>query len=158
MSDMPELNGFDTCRQIRRLPAHRDTPIVMVTGHEDTESINRAYGSGATDFISKPINWSLLGHRVRYLLRTSQVSQGLRESEARNRAFIRAIPDAILVIDKEGRVVEQVGGLDQKTFSVDDLPAELDGYLASAGSTCRSVRPSPEQRVQQGRRRSPGIL
>lgn len=123
--DMPRLNGFDTCREIRRLPRHRDTPVVMVTGHEDTESINKAYRSGATDFISKPINWSLLGHRVRYILRTSQVSQGLRESEARNRAFIRAIPDAILVVNQKGTVIEQVGGLGDRSFSVDSVPAEL---------------------------------
>ena len=123
--DMPNMNGFDACRKIRGMRRHKHTPIVMVTGHEDTESIDRAYQSGATDFISKPINWSLLGYRVRYILRTSQVSQGLRDSEARNRAFIRAIPDAILVIDAQGQVVEQVGGLDQKTFSLVDLPAEL---------------------------------
>lgn len=123
--DMPNMNGFDACREIRKSPQHRDTPIIMVTGHEDGESINRAYEFGATDFISKPINWSLLGHRVRYILRTSQVSQGLRDSEARNRAFIRAIPDAILVIDQKGRIVEQVGGLDQKTFSLEGLPEKL---------------------------------
>lgn len=123
--DMPKLNGFDTCREIRRLPRHRDTPIVMVTGHEDTDSINKAYQSGATDFISKPINWSLLGHRVRYILRTSQVSQGLRESEARNRAFIRAIPDAILIVNQKGSVLEQVGGRGHQAFSLDELPADL---------------------------------
>ena len=123
--DMPNMDGFKVCRTIRRKPEHRHTPIVMVTGHEDTESIDKAYQSGATDFISKPINWSLLGYRVRYILRTSQVSQGLRESEARNRAFIRAIPDSILVVDQQGKVVEQVAGLDQKTFSLDDMPEEL---------------------------------
>lgn len=123
--DMPRLNGFDTCREIRRMPRYRDTPVVMVTGHEDTDSINKAYQSGATDFISKPINWSLLGHRVRYILRTSQVSQGLRESEARNRAFIRAIPDAILIVNQDGKVLEQVGGLGHQNFCLDEVPAEL---------------------------------
>ena len=125
--DMPEMDGFEACREIRSRPAFRDTPIVMVTGHEDTKSIDQAYDNGATDFISKPINWSLLGYRVRYILRTSQISQGLRESEARNRAFMQAIPDEILVIDHRGRVVEKVGGSSNEAFSLDDLPVLMAG-------------------------------
>ena len=108
--EMPELNGFDTCRAIREIPEHRDTPVVMVTGKEDTESVDRAYLVGATDFFAKPINWSLLGHRIRYILRTSFVSRGLRESEAKNRAFISAIPDIMVVLDIENRCIEKAGG------------------------------------------------
>ncbi len=143
--DMPEIGGFEVCRKIRSRPEFKDTPIVMVTGHEDTKSIDKAYESGATDFISKPINWPLLGHRVRYIVRTSRISQGLRESEARNRAFIQAIPDAILVIDQQGRVVEQVGGASKEPFSLDDLPVLMAstwrrqvGYVLGSGQVQHS--------------------
>ena len=63
---MPEMNGFDTCRAIRAMPIGTTTPILMATGLDDIESIELAYQAGATDFISKPINWALLPHRVRY--------------------------------------------------------------------------------------------
>ncbi len=79
--EMPKLDGFAACSQIRRIQSMADTPIVMLTGREDDESIQHAYDSGATDFISKPINWSLLGHRVRYIMRATRVSKGLRQSE-----------------------------------------------------------------------------
>ena len=110
--EMPRLDGFAACSQIRRIKSMADTPIVMLTGREDDESIQSAYDSGATDFISKPINWSLLGHRVRYIMRATRVSQGLRESERKNRAFIRAIPDSMLVIDKGGVVLTHHRGKD----------------------------------------------
>jgi len=123
--DMPGIDGYEACRDVRSRRAFRDTPIIMVTGHEDSESIDMAYQSGATDFISKPINFSLLGHRVRYILRASQIGRGLRDSEARNRAFIKAIPDAIIVIDREGRAVEQAGAFTNAPIKKDEIPKRL---------------------------------
>ncbi len=68
---MPKLDGFDTCRAIRKLVNGIHTPILMVTGLEDLASIHRAFDSGATDFITKPINWPVLNYRVKYMLRAS---------------------------------------------------------------------------------------
>ena len=70
---MPEMDGFEACAAIRQLPDCQHVPIVMVTGADDTDSIQRAYDVGATDFMAKPINWLLLGHRVRYIHRASEV-------------------------------------------------------------------------------------
>ena len=76
---MPGLDGFETCRRLRASGAH--VPVIMLTGLEDTASIERAYDSGATDFISKPINWTLLRHRVRYALRAAAAVDELVRSE-----------------------------------------------------------------------------
>lgn len=103
--EMPVLDGFSACAEIRKHKAFADTPVVMLTGRDDDESIQQAYDCGATDFISKPINWSLLGQRVRYIVRASRVSRGLRESESKNQAFVRAIPDSMLVVDADGRLL-----------------------------------------------------
>jgi signal transduction histidine kinase len=69
------MDGFATCAALRKLPGGEQLPIVIITGLDDVDSINRAYEVGATDFITKPINWALFGHRVRYVLRASQVWQ-----------------------------------------------------------------------------------
>ena len=50
------------------------------------DSIAKAYESGATDFLTKPINWLLLKHRVRYILRSYQMYQMLQSNENRLRA------------------------------------------------------------------------
>ena len=75
---MPEMNGFDTCANIREMPETRHTPILMVTGLDDYESIDQAYKAGATDFYTKPINWLLLEHRIRYMLRLNRMEEELR--------------------------------------------------------------------------------
>lgn len=81
---MPDgMDGFETCAEFRKLPAGQHIPVLMMTGLEDMESINRAFEAGATDFITKPINIPLLGHRVRYMLRASHTTRRLAESERR---------------------------------------------------------------------------
>jgi len=67
--NMPGMSGFEVCTNIRRLAGGSDISIVMVTALEDAESIARSYDLGATDFISKPINWDTLPYRIQYLVK-----------------------------------------------------------------------------------------
>jgi signal transduction histidine kinase len=78
---MPKMDGFATCMEIRKLPEGEKLPIVIITGLDDEDSINRAFKAGATDFITKPITWALLGYRVRYILRASQEWQRRQQLE-----------------------------------------------------------------------------
>jgi len=78
---MPGMDGFETCAALRRLPGGDRTPILMLTGLDDTESITRAYEAGATDFAQKPLNGTILGYRVRYMLRAGSAIQALRKSQ-----------------------------------------------------------------------------
>ncbi len=76
---MPELNGFETCRKVRQMHRGGDVPILMVTSLEDEQSISRAFAAGATDYITKPVNFSVLRQRVRRLMQTSRVERHVRE-------------------------------------------------------------------------------
>lgn len=80
---MPEMDGFEACAVLRAERATRHVPVVMMTGLDDVASINRAYEAGATDFTSKPINYLLVAHRIRYILRAKTTADNLRASEAR---------------------------------------------------------------------------
>lgn len=80
---MPSVNGFDACKAIRRSPQSRHIPVLMLTGLDDVLATQLAFDAGATDFITKPINWPLLAERVRYALRSRHTERLLRESEER---------------------------------------------------------------------------
>jgi signal transduction histidine kinase len=80
---MPRMDGFALCRALRSRKESAYVPILMATGLDDVPSITRAYEAGATDFISKPINWVILGHRVRYMLRASRAFDELRQNQDR---------------------------------------------------------------------------
>ena len=80
---MPHLNGFETCWELRQRVRDMRLPILMLTGLDDVESVDLAFQAGATDFISKPINWALLIQRVRYALRDRDMFLDLEEKQQR---------------------------------------------------------------------------
>src|SRR5580693_1308523 len=73
--DMPGMDGYAVCRRLRAEARFASVPIVMVTGHEDAAAITRAFEAGATDFISKPVNWALLPRRLAYILRNAAAAE-----------------------------------------------------------------------------------
>jgi signal transduction histidine kinase len=78
---MPEMDGFETCAALRKMPGGTHVPVLIMTGLEDYQSITQAYDVGATDFIVKPINGLLLAHRVRYMVRAGQAMRDLHDSQ-----------------------------------------------------------------------------
>jgi predicted signal transduction protein with EAL and GGDEF domain/FixJ family two-component response regulator len=100
--EMPHMDGFAACRAIRDSENGATVPIVMVTGGDDLDAVTNAYEAGATDFVSKPINWPILGHRVLYVLRASDAIVRLRIADAQNRAVLAAIPDTFFRMDQGG--------------------------------------------------------
>ena len=92
---MPRMDGFEACSALRALPGGEHVPVIIATGLDDVESIARAYQAGATDFITKPVNWAILCHRVRYVLRASRIAAALRESEARYARAERGASDGL---------------------------------------------------------------
>jgi PAS domain S-box-containing protein len=77
---MPVMDGFDACRALRKLPGGESVPVLMLTGHEDLASINRAYEVGATDFLAKSNNLEIIAHRVRYMLRAARAFSELEKN------------------------------------------------------------------------------
>jgi two-component system, OmpR family, phosphate regulon response regulator PhoB len=68
---LPSLSGIEVCRQIRRRPATRDLPIIMVTARVEDQDAVRALDTGADDYITKPFALDALMARIRALLRRS---------------------------------------------------------------------------------------
>lgn len=108
--DMPELDGFSCCKALRELPGGPHTPVLMLTGLDDMESVERAYAAGATDFLTKPIHWAVLGHRLRYILRSAKAYADLHRAETKNRALVSALPDMMIRLDDKGTCLDvQIG-------------------------------------------------
>jgi PAS domain S-box-containing protein len=75
---MPEMDGFATLRSLRGQDHGSGCHVVMVTGLQDPGAVETALELGATDFVTKPINWGLLRHRLNYVLRSSVERQAHR--------------------------------------------------------------------------------
>ena len=68
---LPVMSGIEVCRQIRRRPATRDLPVIMVTARTEDQDAVRGLNTGADDYIGKPFNMDALLARIRALLRRS---------------------------------------------------------------------------------------
>ena len=83
--EMPGMTGLEACRRIRKLPQGESIPIMIVTGSDDRHSIDQGFEAGATQYKTKPVNWSLLGRDVQYMLRASNAFNSLKRQEDRLR-------------------------------------------------------------------------
>ncbi len=81
-AQMPGMDGFEACRHLRAMPGGEVVPVLMLTALEDESSVHAAYEAGATDFHSKPPRWSILGQRVRFMLRAARMREDLERSRA----------------------------------------------------------------------------
>jgi len=94
---MPGIDGFTTCQQIKE-NGHTDIPVMMITGLDDDASVERAYEVGAIDFITKPIKWAVLKHRVK-----SVVAKVIAERKVELLAYrdtLTNLPNRLLFADR----------------------------------------------------------
>jgi diguanylate cyclase (GGDEF)-like protein/PAS domain S-box-containing protein len=118
---LPDGNGIQLCAQLRQMAQGYNLPIAMATGLDDVPSIQQAYQSGATDFITKPISWGTLGYRVRYLLRAHHAFEELALSESKNRALLSALPDLLFRINEDGVILDRLAGSEAPDWADWDL-------------------------------------
>lgn len=78
---MPGIDGIDTCKRLRTMPAARDIPILILTGRDDECYIEEAYKAGATDYLLKPINWLIFSERVASALKEYETRCDLAEKQ-----------------------------------------------------------------------------
>ena len=93
--DLPDMHGMEVLRQIRM--SRVDTPILILTGSDDTESKLRGFGFGADDYMTKPFNRDELVARIQAII---------RRSKGHSQSVIRT---GEMVVNLDARSVE-VGG------------------------------------------------
>lgn len=90
---MPEVDGFELCQLIRISEKGDKVPIVIMTGHTEKEYVNKAYNSGATDFISKPVNWNVLMNRLEIIWKAVETDRLLIENKNLQSCILNNIAD-----------------------------------------------------------------
>ncbi|MFQ6552032.1 response regulator transcription factor CtrA [Aestuariibius insulae] len=100
--NLPDMNGYDVLRQLRL--ARIETPILILSGSDDTESKLKGFGYGADDYLTKPF------HREELVARIHAI---IRRSKGHSQSIIRT-----------GRITVN---LDAKTVDVDGRPVHLTG-------------------------------
>ena len=140
---MPGIDGYGVCRHLNTLPGRQNCTVVMLTGLDDYESIQRAYDAGATDFVFKPVNWQVLGYRIKYMARANQAFKYLHLNEAKLKhvqQFARLGNWEWNVTDDKIQICDVTGLMIDKTSSeVDTLSSFLNRIDPLDRETVQSV-------------------
>ena len=140
--EMPRLDGFGLVRRLRADPRFALLPVIVVTGREDVAAIDRAFQSGATSFIVKPINWRLLSYQVRFTLRAHRAEASLRAAETKAGAEeARAGATLRLLLHESAQLLDLAMRGDAETQQAARAYGQLLGRMAAARPT-----PSEEDR------------
>ena len=75
---MPDMDGYETCRCLLANPVTRDIPVIFITAQNSPDDETQGLEAGVVDFISKPVNPSVLRARVRTHLTMKRMADQLR--------------------------------------------------------------------------------
>ncbi len=138
---MPVMDGFTACGHIRELPGGSDIPVLIVTALDDEHAIDRAFSCGASDYIAKPVHFSVLRQRVARLLNACYAEKRVRQLAYRdgltllpNRNMFHDHLQAVINRPREDQHVHALLFLDLDRFKLvnDALGHEFGDLLLKA--------------------------
>jgi len=113
---MPDMDGFEVCRKLKREPLTRNIPVIFLTASDDTDTKARAFEIGAVDYVTKPFEPAELRARVQSSLRTQALLEAL---EYRSRTDqLTGLPNRDAFHQELARCVDQARRLQQYSFAV----------------------------------------
>ena len=101
---MPVMDGCTACGEINKKYKENAPPIIMITALDEAEAVEKAFTAGAIDYITKPINWTVLKNRMLVVLQERQASKALEQLSHQYQLILNAAGDGILKLDAEGYV------------------------------------------------------
>ena len=139
---MPEMDGFEVCKNLKESPETRDIPIIFTTGiTEDIKKI-QAFQDGAVDYITKPFNLSMLLPKIRTHVALHRSKQALKNELSKASAYLKSLLPPPLKdnppIDWRFRVSGKLGGdifgyrwVDEDHFAIYLLDVNGQGVVAA---------------------------
>jgi adenylate cyclase len=144
---MPDMNGYEVLQVIRDDEVLRRIPVIVVSGMQDEEGAVRCIDAGASDYLLKPVNGTLLRARIGALLETKRWQDREREYLAeleKSQRFIRKVFGRYLSDEVVQRLLDDDNGLslggERRIVTI--LMADIRGFSAI------SQQLAPEQCVQ----------
>jgi DNA-binding NarL/FixJ family response regulator len=113
---MPGMDGFETCRRLKRNPGLTGVPVIFMTGLAESEHIVRGLEAGGVDYVTKPIVIVEMLARIRVHLGNARLSQSARAALDVSGRFL-------LAVDRVGKVIWATPQA-QKLLAGDNASAE----------------------------------
>ncbi|MFA6053961.1 MAG: response regulator [Thermodesulfovibrionales bacterium] len=99
---MPEMNGFEVCREIKESKEFMNIPVIMITALTAKGDRIKGIEVGAEEFLSKPFDKTEVLARIKMLLKVKKLEAALAQSEKHYRRIFETSKDGLLILDKPG--------------------------------------------------------
>jgi diguanylate cyclase (GGDEF)-like protein len=132
---MPEMNGVEFCKAIRKNEAWNQIYFFIVTAQESTEKLVEAFEAGVDDYLSKPINPKVLGARLRAAQRIIQ----MQEEQVLDHLQLRKFADELALSNQrlqELALTDSLTGLPNRRYGIDRLEQEWATATRSGHPVC----------------------
>ncbi len=134
---MPEVNGFELCRQLRERDAR--VPIIMLSAKSDIVDKGVGFAAGCDDYIAKPFNSQELAMRIEAQLRRARLATAGDEVPRRNRSVVRLGDMEVRLKRNEVLVHGRYVNLTPKEFQIIAFLANHAGEVFSAQDIMANV-------------------
>lgn len=108
---MPVMDGFATCARLQDHPRGKNIPVLMITALEDTQSIERAFAAGASDYIPKPLNLAVVSQRIKRVVEAQRAEKHVRHLVFND--SLTGLPNRIQFADYLHRAIEHARSTQQ---------------------------------------------
>jgi len=153
---MPEMDGFRATSELKAIQEHEHIPVLIITSLDDDHSISQAFSAGACDYITKPIHWSVMKHRVRRLLYTAETERKIKHLAYHD--TLTGLPNRLLFMDRMDQAISRAIRTDGKFtllfIDIDNFKVINDSMGHDAGDKLLTAVTS---RLQKTLRRSDSI-
>src|ERR1700710_2997517 len=117
---MPGMDGFETCRRLKRDAGLDNVPIIFMTGLAETEHIVRGLEAGGVDYVTKPIVIEEMLARIRVHLANARMTQSAQTA-------LDVSARSLMAVSRQGKIM---GATPQaKKLLADNLPADAGDEL-----------------------------
>ena len=129
---MPGMDGFETCRRLKREAGLSNTPVIFMTGLAETEHIVRGLEAGGVDYVTKPIVIEEMLARIRVHLANARLTQSARAA-----------------LDVSGRFLMAVNRAGKIMWSTPQAQKLLADHIAAVAVHCLEMTPWPEPSIRR---------
>jgi CheY-like chemotaxis protein/DNA-binding CsgD family transcriptional regulator len=131
---MPGMDGFETCRRLKKLPALADVPVIFMTGLKETDRIVEGLEAGGVDYVTKPIVIDELLARIRVHVGNARLSRSARAALDTTGRFLLAADPAGRLLWSTPQANRLLAMADPGAAGDDPvLPAAVARWLAAWG-------------------------
>ena len=138
---LPSMDGYTLCTRLKQDPATAQIPVILVTAAREADVIERGMAAGASDFVTKPVDWSYLSDRVSHVLQQSRDMKQLAAEKQASEQKLQA------VLESKDLSPEQINEI--KQLSVEPTPTASGMSLAEFERQMVAVRVEAEERVRK---------